>query len=90
MTNIYDRPPCCAADALRRIRTIPINGIPTGIAMLEMIFDEVNTLGIADDTFLKKALLERVKVYNYVPETAGEAYAEALIREYRNYRPTGT
>jgi hypothetical protein len=50
----------------------------------------VNTLGIVDDTSLKKALLERVKVYNYVPETAGEAYAEALIREYRNYRPTGT
>ncbi len=26
--------PCCAADALRRIRQIPINGISTGICML--------------------------------------------------------
>jgi hypothetical protein len=27
--------PCCAADALRRIRQIPINGIMTGITMLD-------------------------------------------------------
>jgi len=47
-------------------------------------------LDIGSDAGLKNVLVEKVKVYNYVPEAAGEAYAEALIREYRNYRPTGT
>jgi len=27
--------PCCAAEALRRIRQIPVNGIMTGITMLD-------------------------------------------------------
>jgi hypothetical protein len=90
MTNTYDRPPCCAADALRRIKTLSVNGIPTGIAMMEKIFDEVKKMDITDDTCLKEVLMEKVKIYNYIPEAAVEAYAEALVREYRNYRPTGT
>ena len=89
MTDTYDRPPCCAADALRRIKPI-VNGIPTGIAMMEKIFDEVKKMDITDDACLKEVLMEKVKIYNYVPGAAGEAYAEALLREFRNYRPTGT
>ena len=34
---------CCAADALRRIRQIPINGIPTGITMLDECIAEVKS-----------------------------------------------
>ena len=30
-----DNKPCCAAEALRRIRRIPINGVPTGICMCD-------------------------------------------------------
>lgn len=30
-----DDKPCCAADALRRIRQVKINGMMTGIAMLD-------------------------------------------------------
>jgi hypothetical protein len=29
-----DKIPCCAADALRRIRQVPVNGIMTRITML--------------------------------------------------------
>jgi hypothetical protein len=35
--------PCCAADALRRIRQIPINGIPNGITMLDESIAETCT-----------------------------------------------
>jgi len=87
---MYDRPPCCAADALKRIKPLSINGIPTGIVMMERIFDEIKMLDITDDICLEEALVERVKIYNYVLEAAGVAYAGALIREYRNYRPAGT
>ncbi|MBP1927601.1 hypothetical protein J2741_000148 [Methanolinea mesophila] len=89
MTNLYDKPPCCAADALRQVKTISVNGIPTGIAMMEKVFSEVNALGISDEARLKETLLEKVKVYNYVPRAAAPAYAEALLREYREYRPPG-
>ncbi len=42
-----DNKPCCAADALRRIRQIPIRGIPTGITMLDECIAEVKTQGLA-------------------------------------------
>jgi len=83
-----DEKPCCANEALRRVKTIRINGIPTGIAMLEKIFDEVRNLDIKDDALLKKVLLEKAKVYNYIPKGASDGYTEALFREYRNVRRT--
>ena len=36
-----DDKPCCAADALRRIRQVKINGIMTGITMLDESIAEV-------------------------------------------------
>ncbi len=37
-----DHIPCCAADALRRIKQLNINGIPTGLCMLDECIAEVN------------------------------------------------
>ncbi len=74
--------PCCANDALRRIKQIRINGLPTGIAMLEKIISEVKARNIRDRVQLKKELMDRVKIYNYVPTGAYEAYAEAVLEEY--------
>ena len=67
----------CANDALRRVKTIRINGIPTGLAMLEKVFDEVKDKDIRDDARLKEVLLEKVKAYNYIPNGASDAYAKA-------------
>ena len=36
-----DNKPCCAADALSRIRQVKINGIMTGITMLDESIAEV-------------------------------------------------
>jgi hypothetical protein len=83
MTDEENEPPCCANDALRRIKIIRINGILTGIAMLEKVFDEVRDMDIRDEARLKEALLEKVKIYNYIPKDAGDAYAEVLVKEYR-------
>jgi hypothetical protein len=75
--------PCCANEALRRLKTIRVNGVPTGFAMLEKVFDEVRDMDIRDEARLKKVLLEKVKVYNYIAKGAGDAYAKALVTEYR-------
>jgi hypothetical protein len=78
-----DDRPCCANEALRRVKIIQINGVPTGIVMLEKIFEEVREMKITDETRIREALLEKVKVYNYVPKSATEIYARTLLEEYR-------
>ncbi|MDH7593141.1 MAG: hypothetical protein QHG99_02145 [Methanomicrobiales archaeon] len=74
--------PCCAADALRRIRQIEIGGIVVGIAMLDSIIEEVNGLNLAKGDEIADELLKRVKVSNYVPKAAETKYRDALLREY--------
>jgi len=60
--------PCCANEAIRRVRIIMVNGIPTGIVMLEKVFHEVRGMDIRDEKRLKEVLLEKVKIYNYIPK----------------------
>lgn len=62
-----DNKPCCAADALRRIRQIPVNGIPTGICMLDECIAEIKAQDLKNDPEIRAALLKRIKVYNYIP-----------------------
>jgi len=82
-----DNKPCCAADALRRIRQIPVNGIPTGICMLDECIAEVKTQNLSGETEIQAALLKRVKVYNYIPLGVEGEYARALLEEFR--KPDG-
>lgn len=81
MTN--DHIPCCAADALRRIRQIPVNGIITGITMLDESIAAVKEQNPESDAAIREALLKKIKVYNYVPQGVEEAYAAALMEEYK-------
>ena len=77
-----DDKPCCPADALRRIRQIKVNGIPTGITMLDESICEVRELGFTDEREIREALMKRVKIYNYIPPSVADAYAEAILMEY--------
>jgi len=78
-----DNKPCCAADALRRIRQIPISGIPTGITMLDECIAEIKTQALTNEPEIKAALLKRVKVYNYISRNVEEEYTRALFEEYK-------
>jgi hypothetical protein len=89
MSDPYGKPPCCGADALRQVKIIPVNGIPTGIAMLDKVFDEVRSMDMRDGARLKEVMLEKVRIYNYIPKGAGDAYADALFREYQKAHGTG-
>jgi len=57
-------------------------GFQVGIMNLENILKEVADLRLADDNAIKKELLQRVKIYNYVAPSAEADYSKALLNEY--------
>lgn len=75
--------PCCAAEAMRRIRQISVGGTTVGLSMLEQIFQDVTGADLSRDTDIRTELLRQVKVYNYVPKPAEESYADAVFEEYQ-------
>ncbi|RXE55712.1 hypothetical protein ABH15_05595 [Methanoculleus taiwanensis] len=76
--------PCCAAEALRRIRRIEVGEVVVGLAMLDDILADVIDLGLSGETAIGDALIKQVKIYNYIPKEAEPLYRTALLREYRN------
>ena len=81
--------PCCAADAVRHVKPVEVNGATVGLSMLDLVFAEVQALGLADDAAVRAELIRRVKVYNYVPPSAAEVYADAVHREYARWSNKG-
>jgi len=75
--------PCCAAEALRRIRQVEVGGITVGLAMLDDIIDEVQELQLTSKEAIINELVKRIKIYNYIPSSAEEKYREAMYREYK-------
>jgi hypothetical protein len=78
-----DNKPCCAADALRRIRQIPINGIPTGICMFDECIAEVKAQDLQSEVEIRAALIRLIKVYNYIPRNVENEYTRAIFEEYK-------
>ncbi|WAI00200.1 hypothetical protein [Methanogenium organophilum] len=76
--------PCCEAEAMRRIRQISVGDTVVGLSMLEQIFEDVAGADLSPDTIIRSELLRQVKIYNYVPKPAEEAYADAVFAEYQN------
>jgi len=75
--------PCCAAAAARVVKKLTLlDGFQVGIANLESILKEVADLKLIDAGAIKKELLKRVKIYNYVPSSADYDYSRALFKEY--------
>lgn len=81
--------PCCAADAMRRVKPVEVNGATIGLAMLDLVFAEVQALGLTEEMAVRAELLKRVKVYNYVPPPAAGAYAGAVYQEYGRWNNQG-
>jgi len=75
--------PCCPTAAARMIRKLTLPGGEVGIVNLEGILKEVIDLKLVDDETIRKELLKRVKIYNYIAPGAGNEYSEALFNEYQ-------
>jgi hypothetical protein len=78
-----DDKPCCAADALSRIRQVKINGIMTGITMLDECIAEVRAQNYGSEQEIRAALMKKIRIYNYIPKSVEEEYSRALIEEYK-------
>jgi hypothetical protein len=77
--------PCCPAAAARMIKKLTLHsGLQVAIMNLENILNEVANLKLADNEAIKKELLKRVKIYNYVAPGADNEYSEALFNEYKH------
>jgi hypothetical protein len=66
-----------------RIGSIEVDGKPTGINQLDFILDEVSALHLQSDVDLKKELISRAKVLNYIPTKITERYADSLLGVYK-------
>jgi len=78
--------PCCAAAAARTMKNLTLaDGSQVGISNLENVLKEVADLKLANDNVIKKELLRRVKIYNYVAPSADNEYSEALLEEYKQH-----
>jgi hypothetical protein len=66
-----------------KIGSIEVDGKPTGINQLDFILDEVVALHLQSDVDLKKELISRVKVLNYIPTKMMERYADSLLCVYK-------
>jgi hypothetical protein len=78
-----DAKPCCAAAAARMVKKLVLPGGEVGIVNLEGILKEVADLKLVDNEAIKKELLQRVKIYNYVAPAAEADYSKALLKEYK-------
>lgn len=76
--------PCCPAAAARMIKRIRLpSGFEVGIVNLEKVLKEAAELKLPDEEAIRKELVDRVKVYNYVASGAEADYATALLEEYK-------
>lgn len=74
--------PCCATAAAREIKQLMVNGTSIGLAHLDEVMDEVKKLDLQSDAEIGEALLKKVKIFNYVPSSAGPDYLRALLEDY--------
>jgi Pyruvate/2-oxoacid:ferredoxin oxidoreductase delta subunit len=68
------------------VRLIEIDGGLVGLVGLKEVFEELSRDGPDEAESLRRVLLERVRVKNYVPEERAEAYAEAIYRAFERHR----
>jgi hypothetical protein len=81
--KMTDAKPCCAAAAARMVKKLTLaDGSQVGIVNLESILKEVANLKLVDNEAIKKELLKRVKIYNYIAPPAEADYSRALLGEY--------
>lgn len=77
-----DTIPCCAADALWRIRKVKINGVMTGVTRLDECIAAVAEENLTREEEIRESLMKKIRIANYIPPGVEEAYGTALMEEY--------
>jgi NAD-dependent dihydropyrimidine dehydrogenase PreA subunit len=66
-------------------RQIRVGEFSVGLIGLDEIFADLYTDGYASAAAPAREMLRRARQHNYIPVSAEEPYAEALLREYRQF-----
>lgn len=74
--------PCCAAEAMRRIKQVDVGGIVVGLAMPEDICYDVRDMNISGREKIADELMRQIMIYNYIPKPAYDKYRDAVLMEY--------
>lgn len=87
MTNEKEGDYCTICGGVRpdaiKIKSILVDGKPTGINQLDFIIDGVRNLHFANDAAVREELLKWASEFNYIPTKKREAYGDALLQEYK-------
>lgn len=78
----YDNLSPCAAEALRSVRQVMINGVMTGFVGLDESIAAVREENLTSESAIRASLMNRIRATNYIPPRAGDLYATALVEEY--------
>ncbi|MDN7024344.1 NAC family transcription factor [Methanoculleus sp. FWC-SCC1] len=88
MTNEKEGDYCTVCGGIRpdaiTTKTILVDGRETGINRLDEIIAGVRKLNLTDTAAIRENLLKAVQECNYVPTKKMDAYADAILQEYRN------
>jgi len=69
----------------QEIETITLSSRQVGIVGLKSILQQVASLGLDDEKRITTRLIDKVKVLNYIPDSAEAEYGKALLRSYQRY-----
>ena len=75
----------CSCGSGIPIQTVDIDGTAVDLIALPLIFEQFREGGREPLDGLANDLLNMVRIYNPIPDGAEQSYAEALIKEYRDY-----
>jgi hypothetical protein len=76
-----EKKPCGAAEALRRVTPVQVDGKAVGIAWLEPTITDASAISPSSRAEIVAELTRRVKVYTYVPRIVEKADALAVFEE---------
>ena len=82
--------PCCAAAAAAQLRYLVVGGPRIAIAQLDEILNGAEGTAPNGENAIRIELVRLVKIYNYVPTPAENAYEDALFAEYLARECSGT
>lgn len=67
------------------ITSIQIDGKRVGLIGLTAIFETIKSLNLVDESAIKRTLIEKVALQNYVPDSKIAEYSQAIYRNYRKW-----
>lgn len=72
--------------AAQRVKQIRVKGNLIGIVGLQDVMEAMKTdYSLLSDEMIGEEMISRLAAHNYIPDSARENYAKALVREFRMF-----